>query len=134
MHLEAIYARLNMTADEIRQHPQLLINAFDRDWRVLIWNQQCIDYFGISEEQALGKKLTELLPGVEKSERMILLQKALSGQLIHVINDRLERTGGHYEQRVIPIRDKAHRVIAALNIVQLKNGQNKPDYYNPDKS
>jgi PAS domain-containing protein len=47
---------LNMTEGETRNHPHLLLNAFDQEHRVLFWNQMSEQYFGITEEEAMGKK------------------------------------------------------------------------------
>ena len=109
---------MNLTEDEIKNHPELLVNAFDHQHRVLFWNSHCEKMFGISEEQALGKKLEDLIPGAEDNYKMIYLEKALSGESVYIADDRYERRNGHYSQIVLPLKNNNGKVVAAVNIVR----------------
>lgn len=82
---------MNLTEDEIRYHPKLLVNAFDHQHRVLFWNYQCEQLFGIKEEDALGKKLEELIPYISNNQKMVYLEKALSGESVYIEEEGTKR-------------------------------------------
>lgn len=115
--LKDIAALLNMNEDEIRDHPHLLINVFDREHRVLFWNKKCEKYFGIREDEALGKTLEDILPYTRDNKKMVYLHKALSGHPVYIADDRYERQNGVYDQVVLPLKDDEGKVFAAVNIV-----------------
>jgi PAS domain S-box-containing protein len=112
----ALAAKLSIA--EMQNHASLLINAFDKEHRVLFWNNRCEQHFGLSKEQVLGKKLEDILPWTRHHERTTYIERALMGQEINILNERFQFTSGHYEQRVIPVRNKDGVVIAALNLVK----------------
>lgn len=114
--LKDIASLMNMTEEQIRNHPHLLINAFDHDHRVLFWNRQCEKYFGIREEAALGKKLEDIVLHSRNNKNMELLDKALSGQPVYVAGSYHMRSGS-YDQTILPIKNSDGKVIAAVNIV-----------------
>lgn len=111
-----IASLMNMTEDEVRNHPHLLINAFDHDHRVLFWNRQCEKYFGIREEDALGKKLEDIVLHSRNNKKMEYLDKALSGQPVYVAG-KYDIRRGSYDQTVLPMKNNDGKVIAAVNIV-----------------
>lgn len=127
--LKDIAALLNMNEDEIRDHPHLLINVFDREHRVLFWNQRCEKYFGIREEEALGKTLEDLIPYTRNNKKMVYLEKALSGRPVYIADDRYDKQNGVYDQVVLPLKDEEGEVFAAVNIVidlaVMKSGNRK---------
>lgn len=118
--LEYITSHLSLSLEEIRDHPEWLINAFDHNHQILLWNKKCEDFFKIDEASALGRKLEDILPYTKGNEKMVYLQRALSGIPIHILNDRFSNRKEIYEQRLIPIRDQQNKVIAALNIVSFQ--------------
>jgi len=115
--LKNIASVLNMTEDEIRNHPHLLVNAFDQEHRVLFWNQRCEDYFGVSAEEATGKKLEELFPSIQNNKKMNYLERALSGFPVYIADDKYDRREGYYDQVVLPLKDADGKVFAAMNVV-----------------
>jgi PAS domain S-box-containing protein len=46
-----------MSVEEMLEHSSLLINALDQEHRILFWNKKSEEYFGVSKEKAIGKKL-----------------------------------------------------------------------------
>jgi PAS domain S-box-containing protein len=107
-----------LSLEEMLQHETLLINAIDREHRVVLWNRRCEVFFGIPKEAALGQKLEMLLPQVKKDGWLQDLERALQGQVVTPPNHHCQQRKGTYEQMVIPIRDEKGKVIAALNIVK----------------
>jgi len=115
--LKKIASILNMTEDEIRNHPHLLINAFDQQHHVLFWNKKSEQYFGISEEEAMGKKLEDLFPNINSNKKMNHLEKALSGFPVYVADDKYDKKEGYYDQVLLPVKDSNGSILAALNVV-----------------
>lgn len=109
------------TLDEIQGHPSLIINAFDRNHHVVLWNDRCASHFGISKEDALGKKLEDLLPWVATDEKLHFIDRALMGTKWQALKVPFKLKPGYYDQTVIPVKDSAGNIIAALNIVQEMN-------------
>lgn len=116
--LEAIKAYLGLSLDQIRSHPDLLINAFDQNHTIVLWNNKCEQYFGVTEAEALGNTLEAVLPFTKGHEKMMHLKRALLGKPVHIISDRYDKARGSYEQLVIPIKNKEGAVVAALNILK----------------
>jgi PAS domain S-box-containing protein len=115
--LKKIASILNMTEDEIRNHPHLLIYAFDHQQHVLFCNKKSEQYFGISEEEAMGKKLEDLFPNINSNKKMNPLEKALSGFPVYVADDKYDKKEGYYDQVLLPVKDSNGSILAALNVV-----------------
>ena len=109
---------MNLTENEIKNHPELLVNAFDHEHRVLFWNAHCEILFGIKEQDALGKKLEDLVPGSRDHNKMIYLEKALSGESVYIDNDKYEKKNDYYTQIVLPLKNSRGQVVGAVNIVR----------------
>lgn len=110
------------TLAEMQEHPSLIINAFDTHHTVVLWNDVCARYFGISKEDAVGRKLEDILPWVAQDENLAFIDRALKGRKLQVSRVPFKLSSGHYDQMVIPVKDKQGNVIAALNIVQRMEG------------
>lgn len=117
MYVKEIAALINLSEDEIRFNRHLLINAFDPDHRVLFWNARCEEYFGISEEKAIGKKIEDLIPHARDNKKLVYLKRALSGEPVYVAGENYDIKDGQYDQVVLPVKDADGKVIAAVNIV-----------------
>jgi PAS domain S-box-containing protein len=116
--INAITSYLNLSLEEIKNHPELLINAFDHDHSIVLWNKKCEQVFGIREQQAVGRVLGDVLPYTKKSEKMDLLERALMGNEVHVPNSKFHHHPLRYEQKLVPLRDNKGDVIGVLNIVR----------------
>lgn len=103
---------------EMQHHPTLIINAFDLQHRVVFWNDRCAHHFRISTEQAIGKKLEDLLPWVMTDEHLLFIDRALTGKQMEIYRVPYRMKDGAYDQRVIPVYNDAGQVIAALNFVE----------------
>jgi len=115
--IEQIAQIMNMTGEEVLNHPTFLVNAFDAEHRILFWNKKCERYFSISADEALGQVLEDLIPHCRNNPKMKLLAKALSGKTVFVPHEKYDKTNTHYTQIVLPLKNNAGDVIAAVNIV-----------------
>ncbi|MGZ3939838.1 MAG: PAS domain-containing protein [Flavisolibacter sp.] len=116
--LSAIARILMLSEEEVIHHPDLLINALDNEHRVLFWNKKCEEYFGITDHQAVGRILEELFPDIRNNPKMKYLETALSGKTVFVAKNKYDRKNSHYSQILLPIKDRAGKVLAAVNFVR----------------
>ena len=107
-----------LSEEEVIHHPELLINALDKEHRVLFWNKKCEEYFGISDDHAIGKILEELIPSTRNHPKMKYLETALSGKTVFVAKNKYDRKNAHYSQILLPLKDGAGKVLAAINFVR----------------
>jgi len=116
--LACIARALNLTEEEVLDHPELLINAFDDEHRVLFWNKKCEEYFGISECEALGNLLEDVVPHARDNPKMKILESALLGKTVFVADNKYDKKNARYTQIVLPLKDSSGKVVAAVNIVR----------------
>jgi len=116
--MQVLSTYTGMSLEEMLEHSSLLINALDQEHRILFWNKKSEEYFGLSREMAIGKKLEDVLPSVVANGKMEYLKKALSGYSFVLFNQHYTWNKGNYSQRLIPVRDAEKNVIAVLNIVE----------------
>jgi PAS domain S-box-containing protein len=114
---------MNLTEREIMNHPDLMVNVFDFEHRVLYWNKRCEAFFGIPETQALGKRFEDLVPQARNHPNMIYLDKALAGETNIVELTPYQRKEGAYTQIFFPLTNYKNEVAAvsiARDITQSK--------------
>lgn len=112
-----------VTIDHILSLPELqdgtaIVNAFDKQHRILAWNEGCEKLFGIKKEMAIGSRLEDLLPHIKGDAKLRNLDRAFQGQKIHILNEKYNNIDGYYEQKLIPIKDETGKVYAVVNIVR----------------
>ena len=100
----AIRQQLGLSINEAEASSDILINAFDREHRIVFWNKKAEQYFHIVREEAIGKKLEDIVGYVKQSDKRKHLVRALSGIPIYVANDKYDKRNQHYEQWVLPIK------------------------------
>jgi len=110
---------MNLTEDEIINHPNLLVNVIDQQHRILFWNKKCEEFFGIQGQEALGKLLEELLPYTGGNKKMARLDEALSGKEVFITDDKFDTKDYYYTQLVLPLMNQNGKVVAAVNIVRV---------------
>ncbi len=116
--MQVLSTYTGMSVEEMLEHSSLLINALDQEHRILFWNKKSEEYFGVSKEKAIGKKLEDVLPSTMANDKMDYLKRALSGYSFILFNQQYTWKPGTYSQRLIPVRDAEKNVIAVLSIVE----------------
>ena len=116
--LSAIASVLSLTEDEVIYHPDLLINAFDDEHRILFWNKNCEEYFGIPDDHAIGTILEELFPYTREHPKMKYLETAFGGKTVFVADAKYDRKNGRYSQVLLPLKDGDGKVQAVINLVR----------------
>jgi len=116
--MQVLSTYTGMSVEEMLEHSSLLINALDQEHRILFWNKKSEEYFGVSKEKAIGKKLEDVLPSTMANDKMDYLKRALSGYSFILFNQHYTWKPGTYSQRLIPVRDAEKNVIAVLSIVE----------------
>jgi PAS domain S-box-containing protein/putative nucleotidyltransferase with HDIG domain len=82
--------------------------VLDRDWRYKLVNEAGAKLVNMKPEQLLGKKLTELFPGVEKTEFFAAYSRSMQKRTTeHVVGPFTHPDGraGFYEVHVYPVPD-----------------------------
>ena len=80
--------------------------AVDADWRVTVFNSVAAEWFGVSERQALGRTLWDLLPRVLGSDYEISYRRVMeSREPEEFITRSLSRPGRFIEVRAFPLGD-----------------------------
>ena len=115
--MELLAKAFGATLDEMQKHAFFIINAFDHQHTILFWNDKCAAHFRIRPEEAIGRKLEEVLAWVKEDEKLVYIDRALWGKKMQVIKVPYRMKNGHYEQHILPVKNGQGQVIAALNIV-----------------
>jgi PAS domain S-box-containing protein len=122
--LSSIARLLNISEHQVMHHPDLLINAFDAEHRILFWNKNCEKYFGITSHQALGQILEYLIPNTRNHPNMKCLEKAFAGKTVLVADEKYDRKNGRYSQILLPLKDNDDHVVAVINLVRTLRSSN----------
>ena len=127
--MELLAEAFGSSLEEMQQHSSFIINAFDHQHTILFWNDKCAAHFRIRPEEAIGRKLEEVLPWVKTDEKLVYIDRALSGKNMQVIKVPYRMKSGYYEQYILPVKDNQGKVIAALNIVvEMQEAANIPAF------
>jgi PAS domain-containing protein len=116
--LSSIARLLDISEHQVMHHPDLLINAFDLEHRILFWNKKCEEYFDITSDQAVGQILEDLIPDTRNHPKMKCLERAFAGKTVLVADDKYDRKNARYSQIVLPLKDGDGSVIAVINLVR----------------
>ncbi len=79
------------------------IISADEKGLIIFWNQTAHKLFGYTEEEALGKPLTIIVPDQYKQLHEAGIQRVSTGGDMHVIGKTVELEGLHKEGHVFPI-------------------------------
>src|SRR5262249_23967963 len=97
------------------------ILAFDRDYKLIVWNLAVERIFGIAHPEALGRNVFEVLPFFKEIGEEEYLARAIEGQNI-VSKDRTyvspSGRGGFFEAHYSPLRDETGRIIGGLGAIR----------------
>lgn len=91
------------------------IIVLDTQYKVLLWNHQSEMYTGITKEQALGYRITELIPSANQYPHIRnALSHAMNGIGSFMDTDKNFMVGGYYESYYVPIKSERGHVTAIL--------------------
>lgn len=94
------------------------ITVFNRDHKFIGWNQRCREVHGISKEEAIGKTISELFPGIENYAVYMDAQKrSLAGEYVHIPIVSDEFTNSYLELFYIPLKKESGETYAVVNIM-----------------
>ncbi len=94
-----------------------MIAAFDNQLRVTVWNKAYEDMFGVSKEEIMGKRLTDVFPYLENDIKITYLKAALEGK--ETIRQEFpffknQRIG---EISIIPLKDEEGAIAGVLTSI-----------------
>jgi PAS domain S-box-containing protein len=115
-HQNKLLKKQNELVKKIIDSTLDLIAVYDTETRIITINQAALDLFGYSEEDVIGKKLTDVFPQFANAEGIDDLHRALNGETIHNDIYQSSATGKYYENFLIPLPAEDNRIYAALAI------------------
>ena len=94
------------------------ITVFDRNYKFVGWNKRCEQVHGKTKEEAIGKTIFEMFPGVENyPEFMDSQDRSLKGEFVHVPVVRDGYTGDYLELFYIPLINEMGETYAVVNVM-----------------
>lgn len=102
------------------EHTPDAIVAYDRELRITLWNPAAERASGITQAQALGRRLVELFPNLHASERVRWLERALAGEVLEApeLPYDLPATGrsGWTSSRYAPRRNASGEIVGVISV------------------
>lgn len=94
------------------------ILAFDKDLRIIAWNEMCQTVSGLEKQDAIGRNYYDAMPGANECAYIAkAIQLALRGFKSFVPSDKGSYGGGYYEHHFIPLKGDKDNVIGVLNVI-----------------
>lgn len=106
----------NIYLESIQDNSVDIITACDKEYRFTIWNRAAEEHYRIKREDVLGKYYFDVFPDY-REKYSPLLERAFSGEKVHI--PEIERNGRDEwsELYVIPLRDESGNVEGILSII-----------------
>jgi PAS domain S-box-containing protein len=98
--------RLRTSEEHFRAVAQTATDAIisaDGEGSILFWNSRAASLFGFSEEEALGRPVTIIIPERLQERHCAALDRVRVTGLYHLVGRTLETTGRHRDGREVPI-------------------------------
>ena len=92
------------------------IAVLDTDLRYLVLNKHAEMLYHLNREEVLGKKLTDVFPGLRNSPMMLDLQKALEGETVRNASYRSGIIDRYFDNFYVPLKDGNNKVYLVLII------------------
>jgi PAS domain S-box-containing protein len=91
-----------------------LMAVYDKETRILSFNNACENFYHLKKENVLGKTYDEAFPHAKNNPFIADLQKALQGEFIHVERFKSPITNRYLENFLVPLRDANNNVYAVF--------------------
>ena len=92
------------------------ILAFDKNMRLIEINKSALNRYGLAKENALGKTIYELFPGIEGSTQLEALKQALNGTAVMDLKFTSQKGDKFFNSSQIPLRNKKNEIFSVLTI------------------
>ncbi|MGN6402163.1 MAG: PAS domain S-box protein [Flavisolibacter sp.] len=90
----------------------LSANALDRIMvtdssnNILLWNQQCEEFYKVKKEDALGRNFFDIFPWQKTEEEMIFFNRVLNGEKINLQEVKFSTGKGYFNLDMLPVWDE----------------------------
>ena len=91
-----------------------LMAVYDKETRILSFNNACENFYHLKKENVLGKIYEEAFPRAKNNPFVSDLKKALQGEFIHVKRFKSPITNRYLENFLVPLRDANNNVYAVF--------------------
>ena len=115
-HQNILLKKQNQLVKKILDSSVDLIAVYDADTRLISANQAALHVMKVREDEVIGKKLLEILPGIKDTKGHTDLVKAIKGETIHNKIYHSPILDRYYENHLVPLRDDNDNVYAVLAI------------------
>jgi PAS domain S-box-containing protein len=78
----------------------------DSSNNILLWNQQCEEFYKIKKEDALGRNFFDIFPWQKTEEEMIFFNRALNGEKINLQEVKSSTGKGYFNLSMLPVWDE----------------------------
>lgn len=93
------------------------ISQFDLDMKITGWNPACVERYGVTESEALGRRLQDIFPFIANDYRLICLEDAAkNGKSFYFPNMPYQYSKGAYYQVIVPLKSQNKIITGVLNI------------------
>jgi PAS domain S-box-containing protein len=99
----------------VQNLPDALISLYDRELRLLLVEGPMLGRQGITEDEVVGRSLSELVPAGQLAKLEALHRAALSGE-ISTVEYASDRSGLIYDLHIGPYRDDAGEIVGVFSI------------------
>ena len=90
----------------------LSANALDRIMvtdssnNILLWNQQCEEFYKVKKEDALGRNFFDIFPWQKTEEEMIFFNRVLNGEKVNLQEVKSSTGKGYFNLDMLPVWDE----------------------------
>lgn len=93
-----------------------LMAVVDKELRYVSANKKYLEVYGLVKENVLGKKMTEIISGIEGSPILYGVQKAFTGEHVHHIAYRYPLIKRDYETFFVPLKNAEGEIYSVVLI------------------
>ncbi len=114
------YRKLHEFSDRILKSVSLGVYTIDKDMVITSWNSKIAEMSGVSAEDAIGEKLVEIFPNLEKEGVIERLTRVLTSgrkEKLRLLHRQLDGTNRFQKRRLAPLHD-GDEVTGAVVIVE----------------
>lgn len=118
---------LQLTEAQLQQEQEVLtgviehavdaICGVDQDGRFTVWNRAMEAYSKILREQALGRRVFDIYPEIEKTKIGEEVKRMLQGEQVFIGKTPFSQRGGYYELQMVPTFDRDRNLTGGVIIM-----------------
>ena len=115
VHLqEQLSSRLHFIENLVESSIDCII-VLDKNMNYLYWNSRCVAYYGLQQQEVVGKNILDVFPGFKTAPTYEDFKKALKGETVQIpIQEAANKPGTFLETTLVPLKNDNGEVFAVL--------------------